>query len=51
MWGEKAEKKKEDWQQLLAQVPIFKKKKSDWYQRRHQVAEFQQNVCVIGRQD
>ena len=27
IWGEKAEKKKEkDWQQLLAQVPIFKKK-------------------------
>ena len=28
IWGGKAEKnKKEDWQQLLAQVPIFKKKK------------------------
>ena len=27
-WGEKKqEKKKEDWQQLLAQVPSFKKKK------------------------
>ena len=27
IWGEKAEKKrKEDWQQSLAQVPIFKKK-------------------------
>ena len=25
--GEKAGKKKEDWQQLLAQVPVFKKKK------------------------
>ena len=25
--GEKAEKKRKDWQQLLAQVPIFKKKK------------------------
>ena len=25
IWGEKAEKKEEDWQQLLAQVPIFKK--------------------------
>ena len=26
IWGEKAErKKKEDWQQLLAQMPIFKK--------------------------
>ena len=24
--GEKKKKKKEDWQQLLAQVPIFKKK-------------------------
>ena len=27
VWGDKAEKKKKDWQQLLAQVPIFKKKK------------------------
>ena len=28
VWGEEAEKKKEeDWQQLLAQVPIFKKQK------------------------
>ena len=28
LWGEKEErKKKEDWQQLLAQVPIFKKKR------------------------
>ncbi|GAA9202137.1 hypothetical protein BTM366_14960 [Helicobacter pylori] len=26
IWGEKAGKKK-DWQELLAQVPIFKKKK------------------------
>ena len=26
-WGDKAEKKKKDWQQLLAQVPIFNKKK------------------------
>ena len=27
IWGDKAEKKKrEDWQQLLAQVPIFEKK-------------------------
>ena len=27
IWGEKAGKKmKEDWQQLLAQVPIFEKK-------------------------
>ena len=25
IWGEKAEKEKKDWQQLLAQVPIFKK--------------------------
>ena len=29
VWGNKAEKKKEDWQQLLAQVRIFKKKKKD----------------------
>ena len=30
--GEKKaeERKKEDWQQLLAQVPIFKKKKRNW---------------------
>ena len=27
-WGDKAEKKK-DWQQLLAQVPIFGKKKKE----------------------
>ena len=27
IWGDKAEKKKKDWPQLLAQVPIFKKKK------------------------
>ena len=26
-FGEKKEKKKKDWQQMLAQVPIFKKKK------------------------
>ena len=26
-WGDKAEEKKEDWPQLLAQVPIFKKKR------------------------
>ena len=26
-FGEKKEKKREEWQQLLAQVPIFKKKK------------------------
>ena len=26
-FGEKKQKKKEDWQQLLAQVPIFKKKR------------------------
>ena len=26
VWGDKAEKKKKDWQPLLAQVPIFKKK-------------------------
>ena len=25
-WGRKNRKKKEDWQQLSAQVPIFKKK-------------------------
>ena len=32
IWGEKAEKEKEeDWQQLLAQVPIFKKKKKSWH--------------------
>ena len=30
-FGEKKQKrKKEDWQQLLAQVPIFKKKKKDF---------------------
>ena len=33
IWGEKAEKKKkpksQDWQQLLAQVPIFKKNKKN----------------------
>ena len=27
VFGEKKGKKKEDWQQMLAQVPIFKKKK------------------------
>ena len=26
IWGEKARKQKEDWQQLLAQVAILKKK-------------------------
>ena len=26
LWGEEEEKKKEDWQQMLAQVPSFKKK-------------------------
>ena len=28
-WGDKAGKKKKDWQQLLAQVPILKKKKKN----------------------
>ena len=27
IWGEKSRGKKKDWQQLLAQVPIFKKTK------------------------
>ena len=27
-FGERKEKKKEDWQQILAQVPIFKKKEN-----------------------
>ena len=27
----KAEKKKEDWPQLIAQVPIFKKKKKEFF--------------------
>ena len=26
LWGAEEEEKKEDWQQMLAQVPIFKKK-------------------------
>ena len=30
-FGEKKKKKKTDWQQLLAQVPIFKKKKRKKY--------------------
>ena len=29
VWGDKAGKKKKDWQQLLAQVPIFKKNKKN----------------------
>ena len=27
LWGEEEEEEKEDWQQMLAQVPIFKKNK------------------------
>ena len=30
-WGDEKQEKKKDWQQLLAQVPIFKKKKFDFY--------------------
>ena len=33
VWGDKAEKKKKDWQRLLAQVPILKKKRSGKYRK------------------
>ena len=43
------QKKKKDWQRLLAQVPIFQKKKEDWQQFLAQVPIFKKKSSVQSR--